>query len=133
MYLGAEIKKVKTTPRHEYCCISYSKYIKYAFLTIEDKLQKKKEELPKYCNTTLSYRYQLEHNIIPKLQEKDTTFYQEAISMLRWDAKIGILDILFGVSIMSSYMAAPRIGHLQIELRFFHGKTFTVDQKGSRR
>ena len=79
MYLGAEIKKVKSPSGHECWCISTSKYIKYAIFFIEEKLQKKNEELPKYCNTLPSYSNQLKNDITPELDKEDTSFYQEGI------------------------------------------------------
>ena len=102
MYLGAEMKKVKTTSRHECWCISSPTYIKYAILINEEKLQKKNEELPQYCSNPLSYNYPPENDITPELDEEDTTFYQEAIGRIHWAVEIGRLDILFEVSIMSS-------------------------------
>ena len=119
MYLGAEIKKVKTPSRHECWCISSSKYIKYVILTIEEKLQKKNEELPKYCNTPLSYSYQPENDITLELDKEDTTLCKEAIGMLCCAVEIGRYDILFEVSIMSSYMATPRGGHVERLIQIF--------------
>ena len=39
--------------------------------------------------------------------------YQEIIGILRWVIEIGIIDILLEVSLLSSHLALPRIGHLQ--------------------
>ena len=39
--------------------------------------------------------------------------YQELIGILRWAIKIGRIDILLEISLLSSHMALPRIGHLQ--------------------
>ena len=40
-------------------------------------------------------------------------FYQELIGILRWAVEIGRVNILFEVSLLSSHLALPRIGHLQ--------------------
>ena len=39
--------------------------------------------------------------------------YQELIGILRWAIEIGIIDILLEVSLLSSPLALPCIGHLQ--------------------
>ena len=45
--------------------------------------------------------------------------YQELIEELRWLIEIGIFDIGHEVSVLSSYQAAPRDGHLQQILNIF--------------
>ena len=39
--------------------------------------------------------------------------YQELIGMLRWSVEIGKVDILTELSMLSSYQASPRQGHLE--------------------
>ena len=46
-------------------------------------------------------------------------FYQELIEILRWEVEIGRVDILLKVSILSSHLAFPRIGHLQAVYHIF--------------
>ena len=45
--------------------------------------------------------------------------YLELIGILRWAIEIGIIDILLKVSLLSSHLALPRIGHLQAVYRIF--------------
>ena len=48
------------------------------------------------------------------------TVYQNLIGILRWICELGRMDILHEVSIMSQYLAQPRIGHLQQTLNIFY-------------
>ena len=41
------------------------------------------------------------------------TEYHELVGVLRWAVELGRVDINWEVSLMSSYLASPRIGHLQ--------------------
>ena len=45
--------------------------------------------------------------------------YQYLISILRWAVKIGRVDILLEVSLLSSQLALPRVGNLQAIYRVF--------------
>ena len=48
------------------------------------------------------------------------TVYQNLIGVLRWTCELGRLDILHEVSILSQYLAQPRIGHLQQAMNIFY-------------
>jgi hypothetical protein len=56
---------------------------------------------------------------LPLLNDKLTSCYQGLIGILQWATELGRLDILMPVSLMSSYMAAPREGHLKQLLHIF--------------
>ena len=61
----------------------------------------------------------------PELRTDDTTLYQETIGMLRWATKLGRVDLLHEISILSQHQSSPREGHLEQLLRIFgflHGK-----------
>ena len=46
-------------------------------------------------------------------------FYQELIGSLRWAVEIGRVDILLETTLMSTYLAMPREGHLEQVLHIF--------------
>jgi len=46
-------------------------------------------------------------------------YYQELIGALRWTVKFGRIDILLEVSMLSSYLACPREGHLEAVFHIF--------------
>ena len=45
--------------------------------------------------------------------------YQELIGILRWAVEIRRVNILLEVSLLSSHLALPRVGHLQAVYRIF--------------
>jgi len=54
-----------------------------------------------------------------ELNEDGVNFYQSMIGTLRWLVEAGRIDISHSVSVMSSFMAIPRIGHLVEVLHIF--------------
>ena len=50
------------------------------------------------------------------LTPDQASFYQHLIGVLRWVVEIGPIDIAAEVSILSSYLAYPRDGHLSTAL-----------------
>ena len=61
----------------------------------------------------------------PELEATDycndnlTTVYLNLMGMLRWMIELGRVDILHEASLLSQYMALPRLGHLQQALNIF--------------
>ena len=47
------------------------------------------------------------------------TFFQQLIGILRWAVELGRIDIACEVSILSSFLAAPRMGHIEAILHIY--------------
>lgn len=66
------------------------------------------------------------HNYRPELDATNycsftlMTVYQNLIGVLRWLCELGRIDIVYEVSVLSQYLAQPRIGHLQQCLNIFY-------------
>ena len=69
--------------------------------------------------TPLTSKYKPELDDSPELDAADTKWYQERIGTLRWTVELGRVDILLETSLMSSYMANPRVGHLEQVFHMF--------------
>jgi hypothetical protein len=70
---------------------------------------------------TCDYRPELETSAL--CDGELTTVYQNLIGILRWTCELGRIDILHEVSLLSQYLAQPRIGHLtQVVNIFFYLK-----------
>ena len=67
----------------------------------------------------MSYDYTPESDATTELESDGITMFQELIGELRWAIEIGRVDIEHEVSVLSSYQAAPRDGHLQQIFHFF--------------
>jgi hypothetical protein len=46
-----------------------------------------------------------------------SSFYQNLIGVMRWMVELGLIDIATEVSMLSSYLACPREGHLENALQ----------------
>jgi hypothetical protein len=55
--------------------------------------------------------------------------YRQLIGIIRWAIELGRVDILYEVSIMSQYQAAPRIGHLEGLYHIFGHLKIRIKQK----
>lgn len=51
--------------------------------------------------------------------EKHITLYQNLIGMLRWACELGRIDVLHKTSLLSQYLAKPRVGHLYQSVSVF--------------
>jgi len=113
-YLGAAVRKW-TFPEDASnikWALSSEQYIKEALKNIESHLADKGRTLRK-SNQPMPSSYLPELDITPLLQEDDVHFYQSQISILRWMVELGRLDIYINVALLSSYLTAPRQGHLE--------------------
>ena len=57
--------------------------------------------------------YRTERDVSSELTSLGVQMYQELISVLRLAAKLGRIDILLEMAMLSTYMALPRKGHLE--------------------
>ena len=64
-----------------------------------------------------SYRPELD--VSPTLGPSDASYYMSLIGILRWIVELGRIDICLEVSVMSSHMAMPRVGHMEQLLHIF--------------
>ena len=95
--------------------MSSDRYCHSLITNIEDVdiLAKKGLRLPSKCITPLKGGYKPELDSTCKLKAEGVQFYQELIGSLRWAIEIGRVDILLETSLMLSYLAMPREGHLE--------------------
>ena len=115
-YLGADIGQHvfhdSVDPSTTRWSMSSNTYLKRAVTDVENHLNDIGDTLRKQITPVASgYRPELDSS--PLLNEKLTNYYQGLIGVLRWATELGRIDILTPVSFMSSYMAAPRSGHLE--------------------
>lgn len=99
--------------------MSAEKYVVAAVKNVEEALAKKGLRLPSKCYTPLSSDYCPELEVSLELKSDGIQLYQEMIGVLRWAVELGRVDILLEASLMSTYMAMPREGHLQQLYRIF--------------
>ena len=67
----------------------------------------------------MSTSYHPSEDVTKELNMEVVQFYQELIGILQWAVNIGRVDILLEVSLLSSHLALPIIGHLQSVYHIF--------------
>ena len=85
----------------------------------QEGIKTKRWKLPSNPPTPIATSYVPELDGIPELNEEDVTYYQELIRILRWATKLGRVDILHEVSILSQYQTSPRDGHMEQVMQIF--------------
>jgi hypothetical protein len=89
-------------------------YVKEAIRNVTAWLEQRGEKPLKSKFQYHSHRTtsQAELDASPLCDDEDTNYYMQQIGVLKWAVELGRIDIAAEVSILSSYMAAPREGHL---------------------
>ena len=76
-------------------------------------------KMPNKVDTPLTTTYRPELDISRELNVVDAAYYQSLIGILRWIVELGLVDVCWEVSMMSSHLALPREGHLEQVLHIF--------------
>ena len=118
MYLGAQLGRM-WVDQVQCWTMSAEKYVLASVQKVEETLAKKGLRLPTKCYTPLPVDYRPELDTSAELKSDGVQYYQELIGVLRWAVEIGRLDILLETSLLSTFLASPRCGHLQQAYRMF--------------
>ena len=95
------------------------KYCKAAVTNVEERLGRAGKRLPSKCQAPLTSKYAPEMEVSAELKADGVQYYQELIGVLRWACEIGRVDILLEVALLSTYLASPRLGHLEQVFHIF--------------
>jgi hypothetical protein len=112
MYLGGKMSQVTLENGAKAWAFSSSKYVQAAVANVESNLHESGMKIPARASTPLSPNYRPELDLTKVLIGSDLAYYQSLIGVLRWAVELGRVDICLEVSMMSSYLAMPREGHL---------------------
>ena len=112
IYLGGKVKKVTLENGASAWSFSSSQYVQAAVKNVEEYLAKSGKKLPARSKTPFSSNYRPEVDITKELDGVSASYYMSLIGVLRWMVELGRVDIAVEVSLMSSHMAMPRMGHL---------------------
>ena len=118
IYLGARLEKKNLNGKQAWT-MSSKDYIKAAISNVETQLKRRNMKLPSQAITPMTSDFVPEMDTSEELEPNDITFFQELIGILRWATEIGRVDILTELSMLSSYQAAPRQGHLEQVIHIF--------------
>jgi hypothetical protein len=120
-YLGSKIKvwNIPNETRTVWSMIC-SQHLKEAIKNVELELAKANQVLKGKPNTPMQPGYHPELDVSPVLDQDQANYYQSLIGILRWAIELGCIDIHIDVSLLSSYLAQPSIGHLKQALHIFN-------------
>ena len=122
MYLGAKLKKKTFDDGTVAWGLSPSKYVQQAVRNVETFLKTNLDgrySLPKRAENPFPCDYAPDEDVSPLLEPDVAKFYMQLIGILRWMCELGRIDICTEVSMLSSYSAMPREGHLEATLHVF--------------
>jgi len=120
-YLGANISQYQLPDGSEAWSASARDYVKTAIRNIEEVLSQDSypTKLRNKVDRPLPITYRPEVDVSPTLDPLLTTRFQTALGVLRWIVKLGRIDILTEVSMLSAHNALPRDGHLEAIYHIF--------------
>ena len=119
-YLGADIGVQYTSSGAECWAMSSDSYVRNALRIVEGYLKAQGQDFKNKASCPFSNStYKPELDDSPLLEPDMISRYQQLIGILRWACELGRLDILLETSLLSSYNAAPRQGHLDQAYNIF--------------
>ena len=113
MYLGVTLS-VKEDNGVQGWCMTSDKYVKAAVENVELELLRVNQCQQSRCKTPIAIGYRSECDVSVEPLSPGIQRYQELISVLRWAADLGRVDILLERAMLSTYMALPRKVHDRI-------------------
>jgi hypothetical protein len=63
--------------------------------------------------------YHPELDVSPLLEPDQTSYYMSLIGILHWAIELGRIDIYIDVTLLSSFLAQPEVGHMNEVLHIF--------------
>jgi hypothetical protein len=118
-YLGATISKFLLPSGKEVWAMSSDTYLKEAIRNLENDLKDADKRLKSKARAPLPSGYRPELDVSPLLTEEKATYFMSLIGILRWACELGRIDITCEVSMLASFLAMPREGHLAAVMHMF--------------
>jgi hypothetical protein len=115
-YLGAKLKETRLPNGVMVWGLSPSKYVIQAVKNCQLHLTEKlagKYSIPARADNPFPVDYDPSTDQSDLLDPDCSSFYQHLIGVMRWMVELGCIDIATEVSMLSSYLACPRKGHLE--------------------
>ncbi len=115
IYLGPKLKQTQLPNGVMVWGLSPSKYViqavKKCLLHLTEKLTGK-YLIPARVDNPFPVNYEPSTDLSDLLDPDCSSFYQHLIGVMRWMVELGRINIATEVSMLSSYLACPREGHL---------------------
>jgi len=118
-YLGTQVQRYELAGGTSTYAMSSDLYVKRAIADVETELKKLNQTLKARVSTPLSTDYRPELDKSEELDPRRANYFQGLIGVLRWIVELGRIDIMVAVSMLSRYLANPRVGHLEEVFHIF--------------
>jgi hypothetical protein len=116
-YLGAKVSKYQLEhsdyPDKVWWSLSAEDYVNRAVKDVETELEKVGKSLPTKVTTPMMADYCPELDQSKELGLDQATYFTGLIGVLHWCIELGWINIIVEVSLLSSFLACPREGHMQ--------------------
>jgi hypothetical protein len=99
--------------------LSAEEYINSAVKDVETKLEKVGKALLTKVTTPTMADYRPELDQSKELGPDQATYFASLIRILRWCIKLGRIDIIVEVSLLSRFLACPHEGHMEQAFHVF--------------
>ena len=121
VYLGTKLKPVVLPNGVVAWGLSSSKYVQEAISNIDKYLKEGhiNKQLKAKAKATWPSGYEPELDDSEELNPKEANFYQHLLGVLHWIVELGRVDVITEVSMLASYLANPRDGHLDAALHLY--------------
>ena len=121
IYLGTKLKPVKLPNGVIAWGMSSSKYVQEAIANVDRYLASNHigKQMKRKVKSTWPSGYEAELDTSEELKEREASFYQHLIGVLHWIVELGRVDVITEVSMLASYLANPRDGHLDAALHLY--------------
>jgi hypothetical protein len=131
LYLGARIKPMVLDNGIVAWSMSASKYVQEAYKNCKDFIEKNDNFKGKYKVTAkpanpFPTTFDADLDVSDPLMPEEASYFQSIIGVLRWMIEIGRVDINIKVSILSSYQAYPREGHLHAAIHLMSSSAIST-------
>lgn len=122
MYLGTDIRLRRDEQGFpQYWNLGSNSYLKEALRIVRKVLDESGLKVTgKGVQPYSSLAYRPELDVSPFCNAEQHNLYQGLVGMLRWLIELGRIDVLLETAQLSTYLAAPRIGHLHQAIHIFH-------------
>jgi Reverse transcriptase (RNA-dependent DNA polymerase) len=121
VYLGVEVGHyvLDDDPTKNRWYLSSDKYVKEAIRNVREWLHNRNRELKYKAPSVIPAGYRPELDVTTYCNEEESNYFQQQIGVLRWMVELGRIDIAVEVSMLASFTAAPRLGHMDALLHVF--------------
>jgi hypothetical protein len=117
-YLGATILEWSINGDKMWA-MSAQCYIKEAIRCLESELKKSGQRLQGKPVTPMTPGYRPELDVSPLLEPDQASYYMSLIGILHWAVELGRINIYIDVTLLSSFLVQPRVGHMNEVLHIF--------------